>query len=126
MTWCSSAVNFSFFRCLAACRTRSSPGDTLARRCVRCVRGCCAFPLVPALGSAHSAAAEAALFAGFIATMAESDFSGPYIIGYGSSPSRCGPVAEAAGQTRDLPVPVQGACAHARVSDHAGPVRRLR
>jgi hypothetical protein len=26
------------------------------------------------------------------------------------------------GQTRDLPVPVQGACAHARVFDHAEPV----
>jgi hypothetical protein len=32
---------------------------------------------------AHSAAAEAALFAGFFARMAESDFSSPYIIGYG-------------------------------------------
>ena len=32
-----------------------------------------------------------ALFAGFFARMAESDFSGPFIIGYGSSPSRCGP-----------------------------------
>src|SRR5262245_29087496 len=32
-----------------------------------------------------------ALFAGFTATMTESDFSCPYIIGYGSSPSRCGP-----------------------------------
>lgn len=45
----------------------------------------------PALCSAHSAAAEAALFAGFFALMAECDFSGPCIIGYGSSPSRCGP-----------------------------------
>ena len=49
------------------------------------------FPSVPALCSAHSAAADAALFAGFIARMAESDFSSPFIIGYGSSPSRCGP-----------------------------------
>jgi hypothetical protein len=32
-----------------------------------------------------------ALFAGFIATMARSDFSRPCIIGFGSSPSRCGP-----------------------------------
>jgi len=31
------------------------------------------------------------LFVGFTATMAESDFSCPCIIGYGSSPSRCGP-----------------------------------
>ncbi|MBO0742713.1 MAG: hypothetical protein J2P51_14975, partial [Hyphomicrobiaceae bacterium] len=32
----------------------------------------------------------------------------------------------AAGQTRDLPVPVQGACVHARVYDHAGSAGRLR
>ncbi|EEA02868.1 hypothetical protein BH160DRAFT_1876 [Burkholderia sp. H160] len=31
VTWCRSAVNRSFFRCLAACRTRSSPCGTLAR-----------------------------------------------------------------------------------------------
>ena len=35
--------------------------------------------------------ASFALFAGFIATMAGSDFSCPCIIGFGSSPSRCGP-----------------------------------
>src|SRR5262245_28307859 len=52
--------------------------------------------------------------------MAESDFSRPYIIGYGSSPSRCGPAALPNGRSRDLPVPAQGASAHARVSDHAG------
>ena len=40
------------------------------------------------------------LVRGFIATMAESDFSCPCIIGFGSSPSRCGPVGSAAcGQT---------------------------
>src|SRR5262245_13081877 len=37
--------------------------------------------------------------------MAESDFPCPCIIGYGSSPSRCGPAALGpSGQTRDLPV----------------------
>src|ERR1700730_12367786 len=42
---------------------------------------------------------------------------------YGSSPSRCGPERRtAAGQTWDLPVPVQGASAHARFFDHAGPL----
>ena len=91
MTWCRSAVNLSFFRCLAACRTRSSPCDTPLRFCARRVRGWPVFPLVPALCSTHSAAGRPALFAGFIARMAESDFSGPFIIGYGSSPSRCGP-----------------------------------
>ena len=69
---------------------------------------------------------QAALFAGFIATMAGSDFSRPCIIGFGSSPSRCGPSAQTAtGRSAgDLPVPVQRACAHARVCDHAGPVGR--
>src|SRR5262249_22972877 len=37
-----------------------------------------------------SAADRSALFAGFTATMAESDFLRPCIIGYSSSPSRCG------------------------------------
>ena len=46
-----------------------------------------------------------ALFAGFIATMTRSDFSCPCIIGFGSSPSRCGPSLsrDSDGQTRDLP-----------------------
>src|SRR5258708_4638782 len=45
--------------------------------------------------STDSAAVGTALFVGFPATMAESDFSRPCIIGYGSSPSRCGPAAVA-------------------------------
>ena len=94
---------------------RSSACDTLVRLCVRNVLCWSAFPLVPALRSTGSAACfssagrpaggPSALFAGFIATMAGSDFSGPFIIGYGSSPSRCGPPLsrDADGQTRDLP-----------------------
>jgi len=120
-----SAVNFSFFLC-AACRTRSSACDTRSRPCVRCVLCWLAFPLAPALGSTGSAAVGTALFVGFPATMAESDFSRPCIIGYGSSPSRCGPAAVAERSSRDLPVPAQGASAHARVSDHAGSSGRSR
>jgi hypothetical protein len=41
------------------------------------------FPLAPALGSAHSASGRPDLFVGFTATMAESDFSSPCIIGFG-------------------------------------------
>jgi len=128
VTWCSNAVNFSFFRCLVASRTRSSPGDTLPRLCVRRVRGWSVFPSVPALCSTHSAAGCPALFAGFFARMAESDFSSPFIIGFDSSSSRCGPSADTAadGQAGDLPVPAQGVCAHARVFDHAGSSGRLR
>src|SRR6266436_9253674 len=74
---------------------RSSACDTHFRHCVRSVLCWLAFPLAPALGSTGSAAVGTALFVGFIATMAESDFSRPCIIGYGSSPSRCGPAAAA-------------------------------
>src|SRR6202040_4131685 len=55
-----------------------------------------AFSLASALRSTASAAGRPALFGGFVATMAESDFSCPCIIGFGSSPSRCGPVGSAA------------------------------
>ena len=85
-------MNLSFFLLLAAFRTRSSAWVTLARLCVRCVLCWFAFPLVSALGSTGSVADRSALFVGFPATMAESDFSRACIIGYGSSPSRCGPV----------------------------------
>jgi hypothetical protein len=54
--------------------------------------------------AASTAADRSALFVGFPATMAESDFSRPCIIGYGSSPSRCGPPTQTTdGQTRDIP-----------------------
>src|SRR5260370_848270 len=76
-------------------KARSSACDTHFRHCVRSVLCWLAFPLAPALGSTGSAVAETTLFVGFSATMAESDFSRPCIIGYGSSPSRCGPAAVA-------------------------------
>ena len=73
LRWWKSVVNRSFFLCLAACRTRSSAWDTLARSCARRVRCWRAFPLVPALRSTGSAAGRPALFVGFTATMARSD-----------------------------------------------------
>ena len=79
-------------------------------------------PSAPALRSTNSAAGRPALFVGFTATTPGSDFSRPCISGNSSSPSRCGPRSHCViGRTRDLPVPEQGASAHARVSDHAGP-----
>src|SRR4029453_9341790 len=94
LMWWRSAVNLSFFLSLATFRMRSSAWDTLARLCARCVLCWSAFPLVPALRSTSSAAAGpstdcsavggSALFAGFAANMAESDFPRPCIIGYGS------------------------------------------
>jgi hypothetical protein len=93
LRWWSSAVNRSSFRCLAACRTRSSAWVTRSRFCARGVRRRSTFSSVPALGSAGSASGCPALFVGFTATMAGSDFPRPCTIGYGSSPSRCGPSA---------------------------------
>src|SRR3977135_2331348 len=89
--WCRSVVNFSSVLCLATCRMRSSPCDTVARFCARSVLCWLAFPSDPALGSTDSAADRSAAFTGFTATTAGSDFSRSCIIGYGSSPSRCGP-----------------------------------
>ena len=84
------------------------------------------FSLAPSLGSTNSGFGRPTPFAGFAATMEGSDFSSPCITGFGSSPSRCGPGRDRPGQTRDLPVPGQGAYAHAGVYDRAGPARCLR
>ena len=67
---------------LAAFRTRSGTCDTLSRHCVRHVRHRFAVSLASALCSTASAAGHPALFGGFVATMAESDFSCPCIIGF--------------------------------------------
>src|SRR5215471_1630894 len=94
LRWWRSAVNRSFFLCLAACRTRLSAWVTRFRLWVRCVLCWSAFPLAPALGSTASATGSPALFGGFTATMAESDFSKSCIGDYGSSPSHRGPSAQ--------------------------------
>src|SRR5882672_3607082 len=118
-------MNLSFFLSFATFRMRSSACDTVARFWARSVLCWLAFPLAPALRSTGSAAVGTALFVGFPATMAESNFSRPCIIGYGSSPSRCGPDRQrAGGRTWGLPVPAQGTSAHASVYDHAGPSGR--
>ena len=84
---------------------RSSPLVTHSRLCVRHVSVRITFPLAEVLGSSDSAAACAALFAGVLATTTSLDFPRPCIIGYGSSPSRCGPWGHIAiGQSWDLPV----------------------
>ena len=94
LRWWRSAVNRSFFLCLAACRTRLSAWVTHIRLWVRCVLCWSAFPLAPALRSTASATDNPALFGGFTATMAESDFSESCIGDYGSSPSHRGPSAQ--------------------------------
>src|SRR5215471_16135168 len=67
LRWWRSAVNRSFFLCLAACRTRLSTWVTRLRLWVRCVLCWSAFPLAPALGSTASATGSPALFGGFTA-----------------------------------------------------------
>ena len=65
------------------CRIRSAACDTLSRSCVRRVPWPPGFPLGSAPGSTGSVGADVPLFAGFTATMVESDFSMPFIIDYG-------------------------------------------
>ena len=100
---------------LAAFRSQYRAYDTPSRSGVRSVPPLSAFPSVPALGSASGCPA---LFVGFTATVAESDFSRLFVAGYGSSPSRH--------RRRGRPArceisrfPKYRAYAHARVYDHA-------
>ncbi|MGB6284719.1 MAG: hypothetical protein WBG18_09935, partial [Xanthobacteraceae bacterium] len=67
---------------------RACACDTASRLCVRTVLCRSAFSLAPPLRSTGSAAAEAALFARFLATSGRSDFSIGLIVGYGLRPSR--------------------------------------
>src|SRR5882757_10720370 len=75
---------------------RSGACITLVRLGVRDVLCRFAFPLVPALRSTNSATDRSVLFAGFTATMTGSDVPRSCIIGFGSSPSRCGPWGQCA------------------------------
>ena len=108
----------SLGRSRAACRTRSSAGDTLVRLCVR---GVLCWPAFPCLSPwlRRLAAAGAALFVGFFATM-----EGPLL---SRSPRTSASWPSPRGRRRyltdmqDIPVPVQGAYDHAGVSDRAEP-----
>ena len=104
--------------------------DTDARLRVRTVLCRFAFLAIPPLPSIDSAAGATAPPCSPTSSVliSESDFSSPFIIGFGFSPSRCRPSAYTAadGQAGVLPVPVQGACVHARFSDHAGSPERSR
>ena len=122
-------MNRSLFLCLAACRMRSSACDTLSRL----VSGPCF------AGAAHSLG----LRPWSPGTGSAADRSGPVrrlpsyyggvldphrlrIIGYGSSPSRCGLSRQHAYSVvgREVfPVPAHGACGMARFFDHAGSTR---
>ncbi len=111
---------------LAPLRMRSSACDTLARLCVRNVLCRSAFPLSHPLSSTNSAAADATLFAGFPGTFAQSDFSRPYIIGYGliGLPDTDRPPTRTASREISRVPRKEFPCVHG-VSDHAGSGRVL-
>src|SRR6266404_5792766 len=82
---------------------RACARDTASRLCVRTVLCSSAFSLAPPLRSTGSAAAEAALFARFLATSGRSDFSSARIVGYGLRPSRQRPGHDWRGRRRRSP-----------------------
>src|SRR5215813_14338132 len=98
---------------------RACACDTASRLWVRSVLCSSAFSLAPPLRSTSSAAAVAALFACFLATLGESDFS-TTLIGYGPGLPDEIPATAGGDSDGDLPVPVQKACERARVYDDAG------
>ena len=106
---------------------RTCARDTASRLCVRTVFCRSAFSLAPPLRSTSSAAAEAALFARFLALLR----AGPTSPSHSSSATASGlpdnvPATTGGDSDGDLPVPVQKASAHARVYDDAGPACVLR
>src|SRR6202022_3605390 len=74
-------------------------GHTSPTLCPVCALLAC-FPLGPPPCSPRPPPGCPALFVGFTATMAESDFPRSCIIGFGSSPSRCGPEQRTLGAQR--------------------------
>jgi hypothetical protein len=88
-------------------RTRFGPRDAPSRLGVRSVPPSPAFSLAPALGSTNSSAVRPVSFARFAAVMAESDSSSPCIVGFGSSPSRCGPLTSRAAKVEVSRFPVE-------------------
>src|SRR5271167_1915024 len=83
---------------MTASRMRACACVTTSRLCVRTVLCRSAFSLALPLRSTGSAAAEAALFARFLATSGRSDFSIALIVGYGLRPSRQRPGHDWRGQ----------------------------
>jgi hypothetical protein len=117
-----SVVNFSFFLCVATCRLRSSTCDRLSRFCAR--HGCrrSAFPWPPRFAppapwqiAPRCSSASQLPWRSRTSHARASSATVPHL-----PAADHGPLLPA-GQTRDLPVPVQRASAHARFHDRAGP-----
>src|SRR5712692_2705445 len=112
LTWCSSAVNFSFPSFFAASRTRSSPLRPLPRHGVRCELGSDVFSLVSGLPSTTSAGGCPLLFGCFVSTTPLYDSPLPcmedlWLIAFSSRP------AYFHGRRRGLPVLAHGVSLHA-------------
>src|SRR6516162_7764231 len=100
--------------------------DTASRLCVRTVLCRSAFSLAPPLRSTGSAAAEAALFARFLATSLPR--AGPTSPSHSLSATASGlpdnvPATTGGDSDGDLPVPVQKASAHAKWAQEARELR---
>ena len=105
VTWWRSAVRRSRGSRCTNCRIRSAACVTLSRCCARRVLWLPEFPLGSVLGSTGSAGTCVPLFVGFTATMTESDFSMPFIIGYGFLLSSAIPPRQRDGmETSQVPV----------------------
>src|SRR5499427_9830160 len=129
--WCRSAVKFSSFFSLAAFRTRSSACDTRSRPWVRCVLCSSAFPLAPALcpptpqhqkrHARHGrslppcSSASQLVSRGLTSHARASSATAPHLPDADRRPWTERSNASSPGSQR------QGASAHARFFDHAGP-----
>ena len=92
LTWCRSAgENFSFFLCLATCRTRSSACDTRSRPCVRCGRSPARVPLGPHPWLRRILRRRLPGFVRRLLLWRGQTSHGPRITGDRSLPPRCGP-----------------------------------
>ena len=122
--WWKSAVRRSFGFLSAAFRIRATACGTLARHWVRCVLWQSGFPSVEALSSGDSAEARAPLFAALTGRTASSDFSKPFITGFGFLLPYTAPY-DIRGSLKTSQGPGKKACERAWVLRHRGTRRHL-
>ena len=126
VTWWRSAVRRSRGSRCTNCRIRSAACVTLARPCVRRVLWLPAFPLGSVLRSIDSAGTGVPLFADFTATMTESDFSTPFILGYGFLLSSATPPRQRDGmETSQVPVQCVRTCLGSLTPRDPDPPRQI-
>src|SRR5450759_4074583 len=126
VTWWRSAVNRTSLSLIATRRTRSSPRCTRVPALCPERAGLPVFPLASPLSSTDSAAASAALFAGFAGTTGLCDCPPSFISGLGPQPSPSG-LSPDHGERRRwaLPVLAHEASVHALVLGPRGALWQL-